>query len=189
MIFSGVVNFEVLYYSVIIALSISILFGSLFYFYDIYFGPKKRISELNKYPFTEFLKIGFERKENYLIGKINGFVTIISYDWRGKNGFPSVYGIIIFEPKIKGKFLNNYDLNKFQKSIKDKFNFWEFGQLRTEWSYIKGKPNHKLIIEKLKKNSNLISKKGIREISLANWEKEIKRENLAKLMLTKPKLD
>jgi len=173
-------NFEAFYYSSLLALGISIILGTLFYLYDIYFGPKKRTLELKKYPFNEFMKIGFEHKEKYLIGKINGYTTVISYDWRGRNGFPCVYGTIIFEPKLNGKSLNNYDLNKFQKSIKDKFNFWEFGRLRTEWSYIKGKPNHKLIIDKLKRNSNLISNKGMKKINIENWEKELKKKESKK---------
>ena len=86
MILNWNLNLEALFYSLLLALGTSIILGSLFYIYDIYFGPKKRSSELKKYPFNEFLKIGFEEKEYYLLGKINGFTTIISYDWRGKMG-------------------------------------------------------------------------------------------------------
>jgi hypothetical protein len=175
MILNWNLNLEALFYSLLLALGTSIILGSLFYKYDIYFGPKKRSSELKKYPFNEFLKIGFEEKEYYLIGKINGFTTIISYDWRGRNGLPCAYGLILFEPQINEKYLNNYDLNKLQQKVKNKFNLWEYGRLRTEWSYMKGKPNHKLMIAKLNKNSNSILNEGMKRISLENWKKEIEK--------------
>ena len=72
--------------------------------------------------------------------------------------------------------MNNYDLNKWQKSIKDEYNFWEYGRLKTEWNFINEKPNHKSIITKLKKNSNLILNKGMNKINFENWKKEIEKK-------------
>ncbi|QNK77775.1 hypothetical protein H7F37_01400 [Winogradskyella sp. PAMC22761] len=164
---NGIINITYLIFGV------SIFLGTLYYIYDVFFGPKKRENELKKYPFTELMKIGFKHKKDYLIGKINGFTVIVGYNWRNEKGFPCVYGIILFDPRINGKHMNNYDLNKLQNSIKDEYNFWEYGRLKTEWNFTKEKPNHKSIVTKLKKNSNLILNKGMNKINFENWKNEI----------------
>jgi len=167
------ISFEGIQNVTILVIGLSILLGTIYFIYDTYFGPVERIKELKKYPFTEFQKIGFKNEKDYLIGKINGYTVIIGYSWRNNKGLPCVFGMVLFEPKFNGKILSNYFIEKWQKSIKDEYNFWEYGSLKTEWSFLKGKPNHTLIIEKLKKNSNLISNKGIKKISVENWKNEI----------------
>jgi calcineurin-like phosphoesterase family protein len=174
-VISGKFNLNEIINIVYLIIGASIVLGTLYYIYDTYFGPKERIKELKKYPFNEFEKIGFKNNKDYLVGKINGYTIITGYNWRNDNGLPCVYGIILFDPRLNGKHLNNYLLEKWQQSIKNEYNFWEYGSLKTEWNFINGKPNHKSIIAKLKKNSNLISNKGMNKISIENWKNEIEK--------------
>jgi hypothetical protein len=174
-IFSGKFDFYGVRNIVYLIFGTSIFLGTLYYIYDTFFGPKKRIKELKKYPFNEFQKIGFKHNKEYLIGKINGYTVILGYNWRNNNGLTAVYGIILFDPRVNGKHLKNYQLEKWQRSIKDEYNFWEYGRLKTEWSFTKEKPNHKSIIAKLKKNCNLISNKGMSEINFETWQAEIEK--------------
>ncbi|PNW27145.1 hypothetical protein BKP44_14480 [Formosa algae] len=158
----------------ILIIGLSIFLGTLFFVYDTYIGPNQRIKKLKTDKFTDFRKVGFKTEKDYLIGKINGYTVIISYSWRNRNGTESLITIILFDPRIDGKHLNSYDLNKWQESIKDDYNYWEYGRLFTDWPYINGNPNLKSVLKKLDKNTKLISRKGLQKIEFLEWETEIK---------------
>ncbi|WP_146035239.1 hypothetical protein [Formosa algae] len=173
---SGNFNMEIhgFFDILILIIGLSIFLGTLFFVYDTYIGPNQRIKKLKTDKFTDFRKVGFKTEKDYLIGKINGYTVIISYSWRNRNGTESLITIILFDPRIDGKHLNSYDLNKWQESIKDDYNYWEYGRLFTDWPYINGNPNLKSVLKKLDKNTKLISRKGLQKIEFLEWETEIK---------------
>lgn len=158
----------------LLIIGLSIFLGTLLFIYDKYFGPKQRVKKLKTAKFTDFLKFGFKTEQDYLIGKINGYTVIISYNWRNNNGLESLVTIILFDPRVNGKHLNNYFLNKWQESIKDDYNYWEYGRLFTDWPYVNGNPKIKSVLNKLDKNTKLISSKGLQKIEYSEWETEIK---------------
>ncbi len=158
----------------ILIVGLSIFLGTIFFLYDKFIGPKQRVKKLKTTKFTDFLKVGFKNKKDYLVGKINGYTVIVGYHWRNNNGFESLYTIILFDPRINGKHINNYFLDKWQDSIKDDYNYWEYGRLYTEWPYVNGNPKFNSVLNKLDKNTKLISSKGLEKIEYLQWESEIK---------------
>jgi len=151
----------------------SVFFGTLYYVYDIYFGPNERVKELKKEPFTEFKKLGFKNYKTHLLGKINGYSVLIGYHWRNNDGLPIVYTKVLFDPRVNGKHINNYDLYKWQKSIKNEYNFWEYGRLTTEFPLRNKATTFKVINNKLITNIKLISNKNLGKISFKKWKKDI----------------
>ncbi len=158
----------------ILIIGLSTFIGTLLFFYDKYVGPKRRAKKIKTAKFTDFLKVGFKTEKDYLIGKINGYTVIISYNWRNNNGTESLITMILFDPRLNGKHLNSYFLNKWQESIKDDYNYWEYGRLFTDWPYLNGNPKLKSVLKKLDKNTKLISSKGLQKIEYSEWESEIK---------------
>ena len=154
-------------------LGMSVFIGTLYFAYDKYFGPKERLKQIEKYPFTEFIKIGFKSENDYLIGKIKKYTVVIGYNWRNDDGLQVVYGMILFDPRVNGKHINDYDLYKFQQSIKDNYNFWDYGRLTTEFPFQMKKPKFEKIVSKLEKNASLIEKRGLQKIEFTKWKNEI----------------
>ncbi|MFI2743560.1 hypothetical protein ACG2LH_12530 [Zhouia sp. PK063] len=159
---------------ILLTVCLSIFIGTLIFAYDKYIGPKQRIKKIKTAKFTDFLKVGFTNEKDHLIGKINGYTVIISYSWRNRNGTESLITMILFDPRVNGKHLNSYHLNKWQESIKDNYNYWEYGRLFTDWPYMNGNPKLKSVLKKLDKNTKLISSKGLKKIDYSEWETEIK---------------
>ena len=157
----------------LLVLGVSGFIGTLFYVYDVFFGPRHRIKTLKKHPFTEFIKIGFESKHEFLIGKIKKHTVLVGYHWRNHRGARVVYTKILFDPRINGNHINNYSLSKWQKSIKDDFNFWDYGTLTTQFIYKGKKTDFKGIIRKLEKNISLIENRGLSKIGFDQWTNEI----------------
>ncbi|QQY81628.1 hypothetical protein JJL45_11915 [Tamlana sp. s12] len=161
------------FHLLLLIICLSIFIGTIFFTYDKYVGPKLRVKKIKTTKFTDFLKVGFKTEKDYLIGKINGYTVIIGYNWRNSNGSESLITMILFDPRINGEHLNSYFLNKWQESIKDDYNYWEYGRLFTDWPYGNGTPKLKSVLKKLDKNTKLISRKGLKKIEYPEWKKEI----------------
>src|SRR5262245_6516169 len=65
------------------ALLLSLIVGTIYYFLDTRWGPAKREKKFSKSPFRELLDLGFKREKDFIVGTVNGFTTIVMYQWPG----------------------------------------------------------------------------------------------------------
>lgn len=162
----------------IFILCVSLFLGTILFINDQYFGPKLRRKKLKTLTFTDFYKIGFENRNDYLIGKIKGYSIVIGYYWENSDRIESVYTIVLFDPELNGKNLNSYFLNKWQTSIEDDYNHWEYGRFFTIWPYQNGGPNSKTVIRKIEKNIKIVSNKGLKKMEFEKWIGKMKKYNI-----------
>lgn len=104
------------------ALLISLTIGTLYYFLDTRWGPSQQVKKLSKSPFKDLVQMGFKQEDNFIIGQMNGYTTIVSYTWHtGKHGIRIV---VLFNPRFSDRFLTYKELIAIEKRNK-KSNLWK----------------------------------------------------------------
>lgn len=73
----------------------SLIAGTLFYFKDTKWGPKKREKFYNRKPFTDLFMSGFKQQGDALVGTINKYTVIINYTW--PNGTSAIAINVLFD--------------------------------------------------------------------------------------------
>jgi len=105
--------------ALIIFIPSGLLISTLLFWYIEFHLPKKRISFLSQKTYTEFEKLGFEKKDGYIEGYFKGFPCVLLWSpisvkhRKLKSGFSSI--IIDIQSKMntnKVKILNKKYKNK-----------------------------------------------------------------------------
>jgi hypothetical protein len=103
------------------ALSLSAFVGTLYYFLDTKWGPKKREKRFTKTPFKQLLEGGFRREEDYILGTVNCYTVIVRYVWPG--GSSAVKIDVLFDPRCSSSFISPDAIKQIEKRNK-KSSFW-----------------------------------------------------------------
>jgi hypothetical protein len=159
---------------VIGALAGSIIVGTIYYFQDTKWGPAKRKKRLSKSPFKDLIDIGFERKDDFIVGKINDYTTIVMYTW--ESGKPGIKIDLLFNPRPSTDFLTARDIDQFEKRHKNVWKnplYWTRNSIGQLFEYNFSPPSFKKIIVKAKEMSDILIKEGMRPISYEENEQVI----------------
>jgi len=119
----------------IFALVLTLFVGTIYFFLDTKWGPKERKKRLKKTPFKELIKIGFEEKENQLIGTYHNYQILAKYQWSGSEGKPSIILHTLFNPKKGDEFIHESKIKDLNKKYKKHRIKWGLGNAFYEWSF------------------------------------------------------
>ena len=154
----------------ILALVLALICSSLIYFASTKWGPREVMKKMNKPPFTHFLEQGFEKKEDHIIGFINGYQVIIQYHWLGLSGRPSLTFEILFNPKRNHTFITQDRIDALNKMYKKAGLIWNRNFLMKEWNIKFKLPAYKTVSPVILHSIELIRQEKLAPISLAGME-------------------
>ena len=84
------------------AFAISLIAGTLFYFIDTKWGPKKRKRLFNKSPFSDLLMNRFVQQDDAAIGVIGGYTVAVLYTW--PNGSSAISISVFFDRDLAERY-------------------------------------------------------------------------------------
>lgn len=148
------------------ALLLSLIVGTIYYFQDTKWGPAKREKKFSKSPFKDLIDVGFERKGDFIVGKINDYATIVMYTW--ESGKPGIKIDLLFNPKPSTDFLTMRDIDQLEKRNKNIWTntfYWTRNSIGQLIEYNFSTPSFQKIIAKAEKMSDILIKEGMRPIS------------------------
>lgn len=156
------------------ALLLSLIVGTIYYFQDTKWGPAKREKKFSKSPFKDLIDVGFERKGDFIVGKINDYATIVMYTW--ESGKPGIKIDLLFNPKPSTDFLTMRDIDQLEKRNKNMWKntfYWTRNSIGQLIEYNFSPPSFQKIIAKAEKMSDILIKEGMRPISYEENEEII----------------
>lgn len=103
------------------ALCISLMAGTLYYFQDTRWGPKKREKRFGKPPFTQLLENGFKREGDFVTSIIRQYAVVVMYTW--EDAQPAIQMVVFFDSRLVGNSLSTSDIRQIEKKYK-KPGFW-----------------------------------------------------------------
>lgn len=157
---------------IILAISLpsSLIIGTLYYFQDTKWGPKKREKRFSKTPFKQLLSNGFKREANFAIGNICGYTVIIAYTWH--TGKPAINIDVLFDLRSLNDFITPEEIKQIHKrnkrlSIWSNHNFsWTRNSIGHLIEYSFDPPSYKHVIVKAEEMIAILIKEGLKPISL-----------------------
>ena len=155
----------------IFAIVLTLFVGTIYYFSDTKWGPNERNKRFKKSPFKELLEIGFEEKENRLIGTFNDYQILAQYHWSGSEGKPSIVLHTLFNPKIDNRFVTESKIKDLNKKYKKQQCNWAINSVFNEWSFNWRPPKFDKIEEFLFNSVKYIREENFEPISLSEAEK------------------
>jgi len=157
--------------SQIIAIILTLFVGTIYYFLDTKWGPNERTKRLKKTPFKELLEIGFEVKENQLIGTFNDYQVLAQYQWSGTNGKPSIIIYTLFNPKIDHRFIPEIKIKDLNKKYKKQRYNWTINSVSYEWSFNFRPPKFEKIEEFLVDSVKYVKEEKLEPMTLSDTDK------------------
>lgn len=151
------------------ALLLSVIVGTIYYFVDTKWGPSKRKKKLLKPPFSDLLAAGFQIKEDFILGSIEGYTVIVMYTW--PEGKSAIQVDVLFDPRISDDFISMEDVDRIEKRNKkpgvwanNNFN-WTRNSIGHVMEYTFKAPSHQKILDKSKEMTGILMKEGLVPIS------------------------
>ena len=133
------------------ALVISLSCGTLYYFRDTKWEPRRREKMLIRSPFPQLLQDGFTRKGNLFHGKINGYSTVVQYS--RLDGKKAIKLDVLFDPRVVGQSMTREMLidisnrNKPRNKFTDPPYAWTKNSIGQTFEYNLKPPTYDMIIK------------------------------------------
>lgn len=148
------------------ALILALLCSGLYYFWEFKWGPKQRQKKMNKYPFIKFYELGFEKRDDFAIGMIQGYQVVIRYNWTGTTGKPSISFETLFNPKKSGRFVHQNKIDELNKEYKKEKIIWSRDYLTKEWEFNFKPPKFEDIFLYVERSVELLKLEGFEPLTL-----------------------
>ncbi len=155
----------------IFAIVLTFFVGTIYFFLDTKWGPKERKKRLQRTPFKELIEIGFEEKENQLIGTYNNYQILAQYQWSGSEGKPSIILHTLFNPKKDNVFIHESKIKDLNKKYKKHRIKWRLGSVFYEWSFNFRPPKFEKIEAFLVDSVKYVKEETFDPITLTETEK------------------
>jgi hypothetical protein len=155
-----------------LSLGISGIVGTLYYFEDTNWGPKRRIRKMKKSPFKEFLELGFTEGKESIVGKIEGYTITVTYLWIGYSGKPSIDMRIFFNPIKNNSIIPKYYFKELSEKYKRDF-LWNINGISYEWEFNFFPTKFSIIMNKIKDGLAILKKENLGPIGENELEKLI----------------
>ncbi|MBD1384874.1 hypothetical protein IDJ75_06260 [Mucilaginibacter rigui] len=160
---------ETFYRALLIALAtafvISLIAGTLFYFQDTKWGPKKRKKLFDKSPFVDLLMNRFIQKDYAAVGVINGYTVIVSYTW--PNGGAAIAVNVLFDKDFAARY--NGDIDNIKN--RNKLYTWTEGAVGDLLTYNYRRPSYYKIMETAEVLINVLKAEGLSATNYKDNEK------------------
>ena len=166
------------------ALLLSTIIGTIYYFLDTKWGPKKREKRFFKTPFKQLLEGGFRREDDFITGTVNGYTIIVMYVWPG--GKSAINIDVLFDPRFLHGFLSAEDIRQIEKRNK-KSSFWTnhnylwtLNSVGLSLEYTLTPPSAEKVITRAKELVDILIKEGLKPITLKQSEEVTKIDRQTK---------
>lgn len=156
------------------ALLLAAIVGTIYYFLDTKWGPRKREKRFGKPPFRELLQQGFTRVDHFLAGTAKGYTVVVQFVWPG--GKSAIRVDVLFDPRPLGSILSQQDLKELEKRYR-KSSIWN--DQRYEWTanslgllmpYNFSPPKAQAVLEKAKELVDILTRERLQPITLEQTE-------------------
>ena len=157
------------------ALVISLSCGTLYYFRDTKWGPKRREKMMIRAPFHKLLQHGFIRKDNLFYGKINGYTTVVRYTRADDKKIIKVK--VLFDPRIAGQWLSREMLNDLSNRNKPANTFtglsyvWTKNSIEQTFEYILEPPTYDMITKQAEVFTQILTLERLKPINFEEAER------------------
>jgi hypothetical protein len=129
-------------------LVISLIAGTLYYFQDTKWGPKKRNKLFTKRPFSDLLMNRFIQKDDAVVGIINGYTVTVAYTW--PNGHSAIAVNVLFDKDFtalyKGSIADIKERNKPKKGLFPENYLWNEASIGYLIPYNFGAPSYDKVL-------------------------------------------
>ena len=135
--------------------------------------PLKREKLFSKSLFKTFIKNGFERKDDFLLGIFQNYSTIIEYTSASKQ---IIRVIVLFDPYSKGQKLSNEERDQFSKKnsnenlFQGKQYIWTNNSIIYDFEYVFTTPSYDEIMCKIEDMINILAHEKLKPISYDNMQ-------------------
>lgn len=151
----------------------ALICSALYYFWDTKWGPEQRKKKMNRGPFTDFYKLGFNKIDDFAIGIIQNYQVIIRYNWTGSTGKPSISFETLFNPKKSGGFVHQKEVDELNKAYKKDKITWARNFLTKEWEFNFRPPSFENIIPYVERSVELLKTEKFESLTLQQADEMI----------------
>ena len=162
---------------------VSAAVGTIYYFMDTKWGPKKREKRLLKAPFIQLLEKEFNRQGDFLTGTIDGYTANVMFVWLSGNSAIQIE--VLFDPRSLPGAISFDEIKQMEKRYR-KPGFWLNQEHQEhEWTrssvafslpYNFSPPSAEDVIRKAQDITDMLIKENIKPISLEDLKDIEKRD-------------
>ena len=162
------------------AFVLSAIIGTLYYFQDTKWGPKKREKRFSKTPLKQLLESGFKREGDFVTGTVEGYTVIVVYVWPG--GKSAINIDVLFDPRFLGGFHSPADIKQIEKRNKKSSTWtnnnylWTLNSIGLQLEYTFTPPSAEKVITRTKELVDILVKENLKPITLEQTE-EVAKNN------------
>ncbi len=157
--------YEDLIFGQTLAIILAFFIGTIYFFWDTKWGPKKRKKLLSKSPFLEFKKLGFKEINDEIIGFYNNYQVKISYEWMGFDSKPCIQANIYFKQEKENTFISLDEQIELYKSLNISNNI-VIDCLTKQWSFNLRPTKFKVIETFIESATKILIEKRLKPITL-----------------------
>jgi len=150
----------------VFAIVLAAIVGLIYFYADTKWGPNERRKRLRKSPFKELRQLGFEEKDNQLVGTFEYFQILAQYNWSGSNGKPSVMLHALFNPKRTNGFIPMDKIDHLNKKHKKEQLIWSINSISREWNFNFKPPKFEAIESFLPLATTLLKEEQLEPLTL-----------------------
>lgn len=152
--------------TVVTALVISLIAGTLYYFLDTKWGPNKRKKMFGKKPFTELFINGFVQKDDVAAGIVGCYTVIVNYAW--PNGVSAIAINVLFDKDFAARYKGDIgDIKSRNKSYT-----WNEGAVGRLLTYNFIPPTYDKIMETAETLISVLKAEGLSPIDSKAKDKQ-----------------
>jgi hypothetical protein len=158
-----------------VALLGALVSGTIYFFYDTRWGPKKRTRMLSKSPFKELKEQGFRELEEFVWSTINGYTVVVSYAWF--TGKSAINIEVLFHPKPFGQFLTREEIKELSKRNRPGNFFtareltWQRNSIGDMMEYNFKPPSYEKVLTRASELTEILAKENLRPVTIQESEK------------------
>ena len=157
------------------ALVISLSCGTLYYFRDTKWEPRRREKMMIRSPFPQLLQEGFTRKNSLFHGRINAYTAVTQYSL--DNGKKAIKLDVLFDPRVAGQLMTHEMLNEISNRNKPLNKFtdpsytWTKNSIGQTFEYNLKPPTYDMIIKQAELFTRILTLERLKPINFEEAER------------------
>lgn len=153
---------------------LSVFVGTIYFYIDTKWGPKKREKRFSKAPFKQLLESGFKRDGDFLSGIIDGYTVTVMFVW--PSGKSAIKIEVLFDPRSLGSSISFDEIKQIEKRHKkggfwlSQENDWTRNSVGLSLEYNFKPPSAETVVAKAQELTDMLIKENIKPISFEKLE-------------------
>jgi hypothetical protein len=146
--------------AIVAAFLMSLVVGTVFYFQDIKWGPKRRKKLFNKSPFSDLLMNRFVQEDDAVVGVIDGYNVAVLYTW--PNGSWAVSISVFFDVDFAERYRGGTEnIKERNKAAEKEGCTWDEGVINYLIDYSFKLPSYEKVISKAEMMIGFLKAEGL----------------------------